>query len=478
MDGEEYQLISLQTPRNPLDSTQDEIIDSTQKQFPILSYVLSQLDPHFNQSLSQESEPNLNTQFRHLNNPQVLSLLTQAAPAAVTHTLSLLKTLGPRPDPDAVSTARLKISQMEELGKMDAEMEIYKAVVRMEDVHVDYERQLKEAEERLVRVYKEAIGEFNDDQVNEDVVAILKEAESGGVVERVDLSERQLKLFPEAFGQLRGLLMLNLSHNQLEVLPDSISGLEILEKLDVSSNLLGSLPDSIGLLRNLKVLNVSGNQLKALPESISLCSSLVELDASFNNLVSLPANIGYGLVNLERLSIQLNKIYLLPPTICEMKSLRYLDVHFNELHGLPRAIGRLTNLEVLNLASNFNDLTELPETISDLTNLRDLNLSNNQIQALPDTFGRLESLTKLNLDENPLIIPPKKIASEGVQAVKEFMQKRWLDMIAEEQQRTMLEANQQEPQTGWLAWGASLFSGSGNQGGRKAQRDPYLDQLL
>lgn len=379
------------------------------------------------------------------------------------------------------------MARVGESGEMDKEVEIYKAVVRMDEMHEEYVRQLREVEDRLVGIYRNAVGGFENDEVNEEVVAILKAAESGGVVERVDLSGRQLRLFPEAFGRLHGLLLLNLSHNQLEVIPDSIAGLVKLEELDVSSNLLVSFPDSIGLLRNLKVLNVSGNKLNALPESVALCSSLVELDASFNNLMSLPTNIGYGLGNLERLSIQLNKIRFLPPSLCEMKSLRYLDVHFNELHGLPHAIGRLTNLEVLNLSSNFSDLTELPETIGDLTNLRELNLSNNQIRALPISFGRLENLNKLNLDENPLVIPPKEIVHKGVPAVREFMQKRWLDILAAEQQRRVQESNQQQAQTGWLAWGNSMLhnivsgvSGSVSEylGGTKAPRDPYLDQQL
>ncbi|EEF32326.1 plant intracellular Ras-group-related LRR protein 3 [Ricinus communis] len=454
------------------------------QEFPILSYLLSQLDPNSHPPLPQVIYQNLITQFPQLNNPKVISSLTQSIPSTIIQSLFLLKALGPRPDPDAVSTARIKIQELGETGK---EVEIYKAVVRMEEMHNEYERQLREVEERLSGVYKNVVGEFEDVKVNEEVVSILKQVESGSVVERVDLSGRQLKLLPEAFGKLHGLVLLNLSRNQLEVLPDSIAGLQKLEELDVSSNLLLSLPDSIGLLRTLKVLNVSGNKLNYLPESIALCSSLVELDASFNNLVSLPTNIGYGLTNLERLSIQLNKIHILPPSICEMKSLRYLDVHFNELHGLPYAIGRLTNLEVLDLSSNFSDLTELPETVGDLANLRELNLSNNQIRALPDTFGRLENLANLILDENPLVIPPKEIVNKGVQAVREFMQKRWLDMIAEEQQRRMLEVNQQQSQTGWLAWGNSLLNNfvsgvsqsvSGYIGGTKPPQDPYLDQQL
>ncbi|KAJ8773525.1 hypothetical protein K2173_005771 [Erythroxylum novogranatense] len=459
---------------------------SIQNEFPILSYLLSQVDPNSNSSLPQDVYQSLFAQFPHLSNPKLLPLLSRAIPATAVQAHSLIKTLGCRPDPSAVSVARSEMIQLGE-EKKNSEIEIYKAVIRLEEMHEQGHKQLREAEERLVGVYKEVVTELEDGQVNEEVVAILRKAESGGVVERVDLSGRQLSLIPEKFSNLHQLIWLDLSRNQIQVLPDSISRLQKLEQLDVSSNLLDSLPDSIGLLPSLKILNVFGNKLQALPESIALCRSLVELDASFNNLMSLPTNIGYGLVNLEKLSIQLNKIRFLPTSICEMKSLKYLDVHFNELCGLPHAIGRLTNLEVLNLSSNFSDLTELPETVGDLTNLRELDLSNNQIRALPDTFGRLGKLIKLNLEENPIVIPPKDVVCKGVEAVREFMVRRWEVMIAEEQQRSIPEANQQQAQSGWLAWGTSLLTNmvtgvsqsiSGHLRGGKAPRDPYLDQLL
>ncbi|CAJ1974958.1 unnamed protein product [Sphenostylis stenocarpa] len=217
--------------------------------------------------------------------------------------------------------------------------------------------------------------------------------------------------------------------------------------------------------------------------------SLVELDVSFNNLSYLPTNIGYELPNLQKLIIQLNKIRWLPSSICELKSLRYLDAHFNELHGLPIAIGRLTNLEVLNLSSNFSDLRELPETFGDLTNLRELDLSNNQIHALPDTFGRLDNLTKLNLEQNPLELPPVEIVNQGVEAVKVFMSKMWLDILLEEERKSNQEMQEHE-QGGWLTRSTSwLKNVSGNVIGYigtavgtpvspKSPRDAYLDQQL
>ncbi|CAB4264291.1 unnamed protein product [Prunus armeniaca] len=482
------------------------------RDFPILSYILSKLDPESNPPLSPQLQETLLTQLPHLTHPKVLASMTHLIPTTLSQTLSLLRALGTPPDPSTVVVARAKIAEIQSKLQnssssalqetqnysqvreaAEKELEIYKAVVRLEEIHETYEEQLRDVEVRLAEAYGSVVVDLEKEEggevikLDEEVVRILKEAESGVAVERVELCGRHLRFLPEAFGKLHGLVSLNLSNNQLQSIPDSIAGLENLEELHVSSNLLVSLPDSLGLLLNLRILNVSGNKLDALPESIARCSSLVELDASFNNLMCLPTNIGYGLLNLERLSIHLNKIRSLPPSICEMRSLRYLDVHFNELRGLPHAIGRLTTLEVLNLSSNFSDLTELPESIGDLTNLRELDLSNNQIRALPAKFGLLRNLNKLNLDQNPLVIPPMEIVSQGVEAVKEYMAQRWLDIIAEEQQRSMLEASKQTAQTGWLGWGTSLLNNlvsrvsdgvAGNLGGKKDSRDACLDQQL
>ncbi|XP_054825361.1 plant intracellular Ras-group-related LRR protein 3-like [Prosopis cineraria] len=476
-------------------------MDPTANNFPILCYALHQLDPHASSPLPTELHRTLLTQFPHLTNPKVLAAMTRVIPELqITQTLSLLRTLGPRPDPSAVAFARLKIAEirrkLEETEGLregdEKEMQIYEAMVRLEDMHDEYAKQLRGAEERLVGVYwsvvtKESEKGGEEEEANAEVIEILRKAEIEEV-ERVQLSGRQLRLLPEAFGKTPGLVVLDLSRNQLKMIPDSLAGLQKLEELDVSSNLLESLPDSIGLLLNLRVLNVSGNKLRVLPESIAHCKSLVELDASFNNLMCLPTNMGYGLTNLERLSIHLNKIRLLPSSIGEMRSLRYLDAHFNELCGLPQAIGRLTNLEYLNISSNFSDLTELPETICDLINLRELDLSNNQIRVLPYAFGRLENLTKLNLDQNPLEIPPPEVVRQGVEAVKDFMTKRWLEIVAEEEQKTMAETKKQQLQAqgGLMAWGTSLLnvvsgvseSVAGYLAPRKASRDPWLDQQL
>ncbi|KAF7806037.1 plant intracellular Ras-group-related LRR protein 9-like [Senna tora] len=515
-------------------------MDPNPGSFPILSYVMSRLPslgprpsaaPEFDiEQPHPHRQPEIVDQMPHLTDPKVLAAMTRAI-ADVAQTRSVLQLLGERPDHEAVDNAKAKLADIEALLSKqleeivlsprpenidilqwrahqaerekecrelaEKEKRVYKSMIQLEEMHVAYEKLLKDAEKRLVEIYDSA-GEGAEDaeedkpvqeEINEEVVGILQEAHGNGM-ERVDLSGRRLRLLPEAFGRIPGLVVLDLSSNQLEAIPDSIAGLHSLEELNVSSNLLESLPDSIGLLQKLKFLNVSGNKLNALPDSISHCRSLVELDASFNSLTYLPTHIGYELINLHKLSIQLNKIRSLPSSVCEMRSLRYLDAHFNELHGLPIAIGKLTNLEVLNLSSNFSDLRELPETFGDLTNLRELDLSNNQIHALPDTFGRLDYLVKLNLEQNPLELPPMEIVNEGVEAVKTYMAKRWLDILVEEERKSMHEM-QEQAQAGWLtrttSWLKGYVSGvSGNVteylgsaiGTPKAPKDPYLDQQL
>lgn len=170
-----------------------------------------------------------------------------------------------------------------------------------------------------------------------------------------------------------------------------------------------------------------------------------------------------------------------------MQSLYLLDAHFNELCGLPSAIGKLSSLEILNLSSNFSDMKELPFSFGDLLNLREVDLSNNQIHALPDSFGRLDKIEKLNLEQNPLAMPPAEVVKEGVDAVKEYMSKRWLDALLEEEQRSMAAAAAESPQAStpkaWLARSISWVSDVGGSlvgyvsgGQNKSERDSILDQ--
>ncbi|RLN04389.1 plant intracellular Ras-group-related LRR protein 3-like [Panicum miliaceum] len=429
-----------------------------------------------------------------LRRPPVLRAVADVSAAR-----SALRALGPRPDHELADSSRAVAAAAEEAGDPrvpEGDVEACRAVARLEEAHDAYEALLREAEARLERVYRSAVegtadvdgeaaegGKDDGDDasaVREEVVAVLKQAEEGKPVESVRLVDRQLRQLPEVFGRIQGLRVLDVSRNQLEVVPDAIGGLDHLEELHLAANSLISLPDTIGLLSNLKIMNVSSNRLRALPDSISKCRSLVELDASYNGLTYLPTNIGYEMANLQKLWVHMNKLRSLPSSVCEMTSLYLLDAHFNELRGLPSAFGTLSSLEILNLSSNFSDLKELPASFGDLLNLRELDLSNNQIHALPGTFGRLGKLEKLNLEQNPLTMPPVDIVNKSVDAVKEYMSKRWLDILLEEEQRRIAAETPQASSTpkDWLersvSWVTNVLAYLTEN--EKSEKDAYLDQ--
>ncbi|KAM0886748.1 hypothetical protein ACQ4PT_029492 [Festuca glaucescens] len=506
-------------------------MDPAPQSHPILSYVLSRIptlskprpsaggdfdieQPHV-QTPSPRSpslgEFELVERMPGLRHPSVLHAMSRAV-ADVSAARSALQDLGPRPDHELVDSSRALIAATTAAGDgaqriIEADLEACRTVVKLEETHDAYEALLHEAEARLEKVYRTAMegrdleeaegkdesaaaagAEAGDAATQEEVVAVLKQAEEGKPVESVRLVDRNLRYLPEAFGRIQGLRVLDVSHNQLQVIPDAIGALEHLEELRLASNALVSLPDTVGLLSSLKILDVSTNKLRTLPDSISKCRSLVELNASYNGLTYLPTNIGFELVNLQRLWVHMNKLRSFPSSICEMQSLYLLDAHFNELCGLPSAIGKLSSLEILNLSSNFSDMKELPFSFGDLLNLRELDLSNNQIHALPYSFGRLDKLEKLNLEQNPLAVPPAEIVNQGVDAVKEYMSKKWLDALLEEEQKSVAaaaaaESLQASTPKAWLACSVSWVSdvsgsvvGYVSGGQNKSEKDAILDQ--
>ncbi|MHA1274487.1 MAG: leucine-rich repeat domain-containing protein [Promethearchaeota archaeon] len=90
----------------------------------------------------------------------------------------------------------------------------------------------------------------------------------------IDLHNCGLRTLPEAIGNLKSLVNLDLRWNQLTTLPESIGKLKSLQKLDLSYNQLMTLLESIGDLSSLKELYLRSNQLRALPGSILNLSSL------------------------------------------------------------------------------------------------------------------------------------------------------------------------------------------------------------
>ena len=155
--------------------------------------------------------------------------------------------------------------------------------------------------------------------------------------------------------------------------------------------------------------------------ALVVCSELVELNANFNQLDSWHPVLGWKLTELRQLELQFNNLVGLPESFGHLKALKHLDLRNNHLRSLPSSIGMLCELELLDLSRNFNNLGTLPDSIGDLVSLSVLDLSFNQIRELPASLGNLKSLKKLVLDQNPLIVPPKRVIEHSQEAVLAYL---------------------------------------------------------
>ncbi|MFS7894758.1 putative leucine-rich repeat domain superfamily [Helianthus anomalus] len=232
-------------------------MDPNPNKFPILSYVMAKLPSVSRASHSPEfdieqppppppadqSSPEpffeLTERMPYLNDPELIASM-RAAVEDVSRTRSVLKTLGDCPDHEFVDIARSRLVEIEELAlnrnqevamevEMERERQSYAAVIRLYEMHENYEKLLSEAEKRLEKLYEAAkrggkavaveegsSGEVVvEDGVRDELAAVLQDAFTKKV-ERIDLSQRRLPVLPEAFGKLSMLVSLNLSSNQLE----------------------------------------------------------------------------------------------------------------------------------------------------------------------------------------------------------------------------------------------------------------------
>lgn len=228
-------------------------MDPAPQTHPILSYVLSRIPtlakpkpaasdfdieqpPVHTPSPPTAGEFELVERMPGLRHPSVLRAMTRAV-ADVSAARSALQVLGPRPDHELVDSSRAIVAAAEAGDSRipEADVEACRAVARLEQTHDAYETLLREAESRLERVYRSAMegtdlddeaadggkddapAAGGDEAVQEEVVAVLKQAEEGKPVESVRLVDRQLRQLPEAFGRIQGLRVLDVSRNQLEV---------------------------------------------------------------------------------------------------------------------------------------------------------------------------------------------------------------------------------------------------------------------
>ncbi|MBP1593800.1 MAG: hypothetical protein H6Q12_818 [Bacteroidetes bacterium] len=123
-------------------------------------------------------------------------------------------------------------------------------------------------------------------------------------ITKLDLSNRNLKEFPQDIFQCLNLRKLILSNNLIDQIPPQIISLRKLKVLDLSHNKIGQLYANVFKLPELETLNISYNNVKKIPHQIK--------ESNIKNLLvqkNLISNIDEEAISkLEKLNISHNKL--------------------------------------------------------------------------------------------------------------------------------------------------------------------------
>jgi len=124
----------------------------------------------------------------------------------------------------------------------------------------------------------------------------------------INLSGKNLTLFPmDVLSQTQSTKLI-LSNNKLRSLPSQIGELVNLEELYLDHNdLQGSLPGEIRKIPNLRILDVQHNNMTGIPAEIGQLRNLSALNYSYNGLDTYPNEIANLKDNLKVLDISRNK---------------------------------------------------------------------------------------------------------------------------------------------------------------------------
>lgn len=227
------------------------------------------------------------------------------------------------------------------------------------------------------------------------------------MVEKLDLSHRELRGNVTLVSQLKALKWLDLSYNNFHgSIPSAFGNMSELEFLDLSLNKFeGPIPSELGGLRNLRSLNLSNNLLVGeIPDELKGLKKLQEFQISSNRLNgSIPFWVG-NLTNLRVFTAYENFLGgKIPDNLGAVSELQLLNLHSNQLEGvIPKSIFALGKLEVLILTQNRLS-GDVPEEIGNCTGLSSIRIGNNDlVGAIPRAVRNISSLTYFEADDNNL----------------------------------------------------------------------------
>ncbi|XP_045813782.1 probable LRR receptor-like serine/threonine-protein kinase At3g47570 [Trifolium pratense] len=212
---------------------------------------------------------------------------------------------------------------------------------------------------------------------------------------------------PNEFSRLFRLQKLFINNNSITgEIPTNLSSCSNLEVLFLSRNhLIGKIPIGISSLHKLRMLEIPNNNLTGrIPSFIGNLSSLINLGMARNHLEgNIPQEMCY-LKNLTRMVLESNRLNgTFPSCLYNMSSLTIISAVLNEFNGslLPGMFNTLSNLQYFIIGGNQFTGT-IPISIANASALIKLDLSENHLFGQVPSLGKLHDLQLLNLELNNL----------------------------------------------------------------------------
>jgi len=228
-----------------------------------------------------------------------------------------------------------------------------------------------------------------------------------GVIRRVDLAGRGLKIIPPEINTLSNLEELRLEHNQItQVPPQAFAGCSNLRSLHLGHNQIAQVaPQAFAGCSSLESLHLEHNQIaRVAPQAFAGCSSLEWLYLEYNKITQVAPQAFAGCSSLRTLHLEYNKITQVDPqAFAGCLSLEWLHFEYNQIAQVdPQTFAGCLSLESLNLG--HNQITQVaPQTFAGYLSLWMLSLNNNKItQVTLQTFAGCSRLQTLHLEYNKI----------------------------------------------------------------------------
>ncbi|KAJ1431186.1 Serine/threonine-protein kinase, active site [Sesbania bispinosa] len=212
---------------------------------------------------------------------------------------------------------------------------------------------------------------------------------------------------PQELGRLLQLQQLSLTNNSFTgEIPTNLTSCSHLRDLYLEgNNLIGKIPIEIGSLWKLQSLAVGKNNLTGgFPPFIGNLSSLIRVSVSYNNLEGDIQQQICRLKNLAMIVVEVNKLSgTFPFCLYNMSSLIVISAAGNYFDGTlpPNMFNTLPNLQFFAIGRNqFSG--PIPTSVSNVSTLTLLDIVVNHFVGNVPSLGRLQDLQWLNLGRNNL----------------------------------------------------------------------------